>query len=103
MLNPLADHEAGDVLQKDQWNFAPITELHEMRAFLRGLRKQDAVVRDNAHGIAVYMCKPADERRTVKLLELLKLGAVNNPRDDFAHVVRKSILARDDAVDILSG
>ncbi len=44
----LADHEAGDVLQEDQRDFALAAQLDEMRALQRAFGKQHAVVGENA-------------------------------------------------------
>src|SRR2546428_12872739 len=38
------DHEARDVLQKDQWNVLLIAELNELRALAGGFGHQHAVV-----------------------------------------------------------
>src|SRR5580700_4113456 len=48
-----AEHEAGDVLQEDQGNPALVTQLDEVGALERGLAEQDAVVGDDADGVAV--------------------------------------------------
>src|SRR3546814_12515053 len=47
-----ADHEAGDVLQEHERNAALRAELDEVRPFQRGFREQDAVVGEDADGIA---------------------------------------------------
>ena len=41
--------------------------------------------------------KPGDERRAVLRLELLEAAAVDEPRDDLAHVVRRARVDRHDA------
>ena len=44
----LADHEAGDVLQEHERIARAGAQLDEVRALLRALREQDAVVGDDA-------------------------------------------------------
>ena len=70
----LPDHEAGDVLQEQQRNAALAAQLDEVRALQRRFREQDAVVGDDADGIAEDMGEAADQRRAVELLELVELA-----------------------------
>ena len=44
--------------------------------------------------------KPRDQRRAVELLELVELGAVDQPRDHLAHVVLLAHVGRHDAVEL---
>src|SRR4051794_27628836 len=66
-------HEAGDVLQEYQWHLALAAQLDEVRALLRRLGEQDAVVGDDAHGHALHLREAAHERRAVARLELVEL------------------------------
>ena len=94
------DHEAGDVLQEDQRDLALAAQLDEMRALQRAFGKQHAIVGDDADRHAVQMRKAGDQRRAVVLLELVELGAVDDARDDLAHIIGLARVARDDAVDL---
>ncbi|KAI3480412.1 hypothetical protein L1887_57426 [Cichorium endivia] len=49
----LPDHEAGDVLQEQQRDTALAGQFDEVRAFLRGLGEEDAVVGQDRDGVAV--------------------------------------------------
>jgi hypothetical protein len=69
------DHETGDVLQKHQRNFALAAQLDEMRALLRRLGKQDAVVGDDAHWHAFHMGKTTHQGSAKTRLELVQLRA----------------------------
>ena len=60
-----ADHEAGDVLQEDQRDVALAAQLDEVGALQRALREEDAVVGDDADGIAHDPREAADQRRAV--------------------------------------
>src|SRR5450830_1737941 len=64
-----ADHEAGDVLQEDQWDLALTTELNEMGTLERRLRKQDAIVGDDANWHSHQMGKAAHQRGAIARLE----------------------------------
>ena len=95
-----ADHEAGDVLQEDQRDAAQVAQLDEMRRLERRLGEQHAVVGDDADEEAVQPREAGDERRRVALLELVEPRAVDEARDDLAHVVRLADVGVDDAVDL---
>jgi hypothetical protein len=62
-------------------------ELDEVRALLRRLAEQDAVVGDDADRHAVEAREAGDERRPVARLELVEARAVDDARDHLAHVV----------------
>ena len=95
-----ADHEPGDVLQKDERNPSQIAELDEMSRLERRFGKQDAIVGDDADKKSVQACEPGDERRRVPFLEFVEPGAVDHPSDDLAHLVRLPPVGADDAVDL---
>src|SRR6202048_965553 len=97
----LPDHEAGDVLEKDQRYVALTAELDEVRAFERGFREQHAVVGDDTHGITPQPREAGDQGRAVAGLEFLEVAAVDEARDDLAHVVGLLDVRVDDAVDLL--
>jgi hypothetical protein len=52
-------------------------------------------------GIAPDMREAADERRAVERLELVELAAVDDARDDLAHVVGLARVGGHDAVELL--
>ena len=80
-------HEAGDVLQKHQGDFALAAQLDEVRSFLRRLGKQDAVVGDDAHRHALDMGEAAHQGAAKTWFEFMQLRAVHHPRNDFTHVI----------------
>ena len=69
------DHEAGDVLQEEQRDPALAAELDEMRALLRALREEHAVVGDDPDRDAVDMGEAADQRRAEPRLELVEVAS----------------------------
>mmetsp|Transcript_30667 Transcript_30667/g.88944 ORF Transcript_30667/g.88944 Transcript_30667/m.88944 type:complete len:361 (+) Transcript_30667:104-1186(+) len=86
LLICLADHEACDVLQKQQGHTALVAQLHEVGALLRGFAEEDAVVRDDADGVAVDVRETADQRGAITRLELVQPGTVHDAGDDLAGV-----------------
>src|SRR5262245_36592329 len=65
------DHEAGDVLQKQQRDVALARQLDEMRALERALAEQNPVVGEDADGIPVDMREAANQRLAIERLEFL--------------------------------
>ena len=96
-----ADHEAGDVLQEQQRDAALAAQLDEMRALQRALGEQDAVIGDDADRHAPDAGEAGDQRRAVEALELVELGAVDEPGDHLADVVLLLEVGRHDGVEIL--
>src|SRR5207253_8383043 len=91
----LADHEAGDVLQEDERNLPLAGELDEVRALLRGLREEDAVVREDPDREPLDPCEAADERLAVERFELVEAAAVDDPGDHLARVEGLAVVVRD--------
>ena len=96
-----ADHETSDVLQENQRDSALCAELDEMCGLQRGLRKEDAVVGDDADRIAPDVREAADDRRPVARLELVKIRTIDDARNDFAHVERLLAVGRNHAVQLV--
>jgi hypothetical protein len=97
----LAHHVAGDVLQEQQRDAALAGELDEMRRLERGFGEQHAVVGEDRDRVAVQVREAGHQRGAVVGLELVQLRAVDDARDDLAHVVGLARLGRDHAVDFL--
>ena len=97
----LPDHEAGDVLQEQQRDVALAAQLDEVRAFLRRIAEQDAVIGDDADWIAVDVREAGDQRGAVELLELVELGTVDETGDHLAGIVGFLQVGADDAVQLL--
>jgi hypothetical protein len=97
-----ADHEAGDVLEEDQWDAALVAQLNEVGALLGGLAEQHAIVGDDSDRMPVQMGEPCDERGAVLALELVELAAVDEPRDHFVHVVLPLHVGGNGAVQLAS-
>ena len=93
-----ANHETGNILQKDERYAAAITELHEMCAFLGGFGKQDAVVADDPDRIAIKMGEAAYQGRTIERFEFLEFGTIDQPSNHFPNVIRKAEFPGDDSV-----
>src|SRR5204862_6626265 len=89
------------VLEEDERRAASRVELDEVRRLERALREENAVVGDDPDRVAPDPREAGDERRPVERLELVEARAVDDPRDDLAHVVRLPRALRDDAVELL--
>ena len=97
----LADHEAGDVLQEDERDAPLARELDEVRALLRALGEEDAVVREDPDREALDVRPAADERLAVERLELVEAAAVDDPRDHLARVHVRAVVVGDQAVELV--
>ena len=64
-------------------------------------REQDAVVGEDRDRHPPDAREAADQGRAVERLELVELGAVDDPRDHLVHVVGRAHVVGDDAVQLL--
>src|SRR5207244_120355 len=96
----LADHEARDVLQEDERQLALARELDEVRALLRRLGEEDAVVREDADRVALDPRPAADERLAVERLELVEARAVDDARDHFTWVELRAVVVGHEPVEL---
>ena len=69
-----------------------------MRTFDCAFRKQHAVIGEDRDRHAPDMRKAADQGRAIQRLELMKLAAIDKPRDNFVHIVRRTHIVGDDSV-----
>jgi hypothetical protein len=105
----LADHEAGDVLQKEERSLPLRAQLDEVGALQGGLAEEDPVVRDDSHLVAEDRGEPADQRLAVVFLVLLEPAvkrekspaAVHDPRDDVPRVHVLPQVRGHDVVEVL--
>ena len=58
------------------------------------------IVREDADDVAADSREAGHEGGAVGLLELVKAGAINDPRNDLAHIVRLPNVSRNDAADL---
>ena len=82
-------------------NAALRAQFDEMRGLQRRFGKQDAVVGDDADRIAVDVGEAGHQRGAVVLLELVEFAAVDDARDDLAHVVGLARIGGNDAAQLL--
>ena len=79
---------------------AQVAQLDEVRRLERGFREEDAVVRDDAHEVAVQPREARDEGRAVPLLELVEPRSVDETGDDLTDVVWLAHVRLHDPVDL---
>ncbi len=96
----LADHEAGDVLEEDERHATLAGQLDEVRALLRRLGEEHALVRQDRDRVPLDPREAADERLAVERLELGEARAVDDPRDHLARVELVPVVLRDQAVEL---
>src|ERR1700759_1735372 len=72
-----------------------------MRALQRALAEQDAVIGDDADRITPDMRKAANQRLTIKLLELVEFRTIDQPGNDVPHVERPAAVGGNNTVDFL--
>ena len=95
-----ADHKTGDVLEEDEGDPALGAELDEMGAFLGALAEENAVVGDDADGVAPEAGEAGDERGAVEAFEFVELAVVDEAGDDFADVVGFAGVGGDEGGDV---
>ena len=95
------DHEAGDVLEEDERHAPLAAELDEVRAFLRGLGEEHAVVREDPDRDPLDAREARDESLAVQRLELVEARAVDDPRDQLARVGLLAEVLGDEAVQLV--
>lgn len=93
----------GNVLQEDQWYSSLTAELHKMGALQCRLGEQHPVVAHYADGPSVEAAEARDEGVAVLLLELVKLGAVDDPGNHLTDVEGPLQVGADQAVQIGNG
>ena len=85
--------------RKTSWDAAGAAQLYKVCALERALREKDAVVGQDADGVAHDPGETTNQGLAVERLELVQTTAVNCPRDDFSNVVALPVVARDDTVE----
>ena len=120
-LGVAAHHEAVHVVQEDQRNHVLVAVHDEARGLLGAFGIDDAAELDapvalmidllhvqllvghDADGIAADARVAAQQRLAILGLVLVEVAAVDNARDDLAHVVLRGRIAVEDSVKLLRG
>src|SRR4029077_3106113 len=89
-----------DVLQEDERNLPLARELDEVRALLRRLGEEDAVVREDTDREALDPRPRANQRLAVERLELVGTRAVDDPRDQLTCVDLVTKVLRNEPVEL---
>ena len=102
-LSRAAHHKAGDVLQKEQRDGAPVAELDEVGPLLGAVAVQHAVVGEDPHLHAADPGKAGDQGSAEQRLEFVKLGAIHQSGDQFSCVIGALETGAHQAVELLDG
>ena len=94
-------HEAGDVLQKHQGDFALIAQLDEVRPFHCRLTKQHTVVGDDAYRMPKNPRKAGDQCVPIFTFELLESASIHKASNHLSHVIRRPFIHGDHPVQLL--
>ena len=98
-----ADHEAGDVLEEEEGDATAGAEFDEVGALEGGFGEEDAVVGEDADGVAFDAGEAADEGGAVASFEFVEAGAIDDAGDDFADVDGVAEVGGDDAEEVVAG
>ncbi|MNZ39634.1 hypothetical protein D3C78_571320 [compost metagenome] len=102
-LGLASHHKAGDVLQKQQGNGAPVAQLDKVGAFLGAVAVEHAVVGEYPHRHALYAGEPGDECGAEQGLELVEHGAIHQAGDELPGVIGALEAGAHQAVELLYG
>ena len=100
-LGRRAHHVAGGVLQEDQRRAALVAQLNELRRLDRAGRLDRPVVGNQAHAVTLNAGVPAQRVAFKGGLELQKVRAINQARDDFPRVIGLALVHRNNAHEFL--
>src|SRR5262245_26447855 len=91
-----SDHEAGDVLQEDEWDAALVTQLDEMRRLESGLTEKDSIVGDNADWVSVNARKATHKCCAVARFELAEFASIHEAGNDLVNIIGRAESCRED-------
>src|SRR5260370_8952391 len=83
-----------------QWCLALAADFHEVWGFERALGEENAVVGYDANRIAHQTRKATHDSRAIQCLEFVETAAIDQPRDNLAHIVALAAISGDDAIQI---
>ncbi|MNC47903.1 hypothetical protein D3C75_969900 [compost metagenome] len=102
-LGLASDHKAGDVLQKQQGNGAPVAELDKVGAFLGTVAVEHAVVGEYPHRHTLNAGEPGDECGAKQCLEFVEHGPIHQAGDELPGVIGALEAGAHQAVELLYG
>src|SRR5260370_3271161 len=83
-----------------QWCLALAADFHEVWGFERALGEENAVVGNDADRVAHQTRKATHDGRAIQCLEFVETAAIDQPRDNLAHIVALAAISGDDAIQI---
>ena len=98
-----SNHEASDVLKKDQRQPARLAKFDEVSALERALGEQDAVGCEDSYRESPNPCEGRHQGSPIKGLEFSKLARVNNALEQRTDVIALADVPREDPVNLIGG
>src|SRR3546814_3207099 len=77
-----ANHETGNVLQKQQRYAALTGQFYEMRSLQGAFTEQHTIVGQNSYGNSPNMAETAHERTAIERFEFVKPAVIDKPRSE---------------------
>src|SRR3546814_20498289 len=80
-----ANHETGNVLQKQQRYAALAGQFYEMRSLQGAFTEPHTIISQNSYGDSPNMVDTANEQTALEICEFVKTAVTNKTDDDFDH------------------
>src|SRR5260370_37002556 len=81
-----------------QWCLALAADFHEVWGFERALGEENSVVGNDADRVAHQTRKGTHDSRAIQCLEFVETAAIDQPRDNLAHIVALPVISGDDPI-----
>jgi hypothetical protein len=98
-----ADDEARDILEEEDRHGLAVAQLNEVSALTGRVREKDAIISQDAYGIAIDFGPACDERTTPERFEFQEAGIVHDASYQLPNVKRLAGIGGDDLEDFFGG
>src|SRR3546814_13026085 len=93
-----ANHETGNVLQKQQRYAALAGQFYEMRSLQGAFTEQHTIISQNSYGDSQNMGETEHERTAIERFDFVKSAVINKPGDDYVNDKGRANIARTDRI-----